>query len=130
MSNQSLQNWSKLFFKKLGLSSFQVQLTELDDSIRVINTDLVLMGLNLFSYSLKIYNLCMNQYFGSNQWMIQIIKLIYMIILQIGLIQFSSSNHWLETVEVNNISLLLIGLNLLLLPEKLRFDEDYEWSCS
>ncbi len=54
VSNQSLQNWSKLFFKKLGLSSFQVQLTELDDSIRVINTDLVLMGLNLFSYSLKI----------------------------------------------------------------------------
>lgn len=60
--------------------------------------------------------------------MIQIIKLIYMIISQIGLIQVSSSIHWLETVKVNNINLLLIGLNLLLLPEKLRFDEDYEWS--
>ncbi len=34
------------------------------------------------------------------------------------------------TVAVINIDLLLIGLNLLLLPEKLRFDEDYEWSRS
>ncbi len=53
-----------------------------------------------------------------------------MIILQIGQIQFSSSTHWLKTVAVNNINLLLVGLNLLLLPEKLRFDEDYEWSHS
>ncbi len=54
-----------------------------------------------------------------------------MIISQIGLIQFSSSTHWLDdTVAVINIDLLLIGLDLLLLPEKLIFDEDYEWSRS